>query len=231
MLFRSYRRVIESLSNRLSGQTREEIARSSHLDGGVLTKILNNLAACDFIRVYSSPQKKERGRIYQLTDMFSLFHLRFIQEDDGQDPHYWTSSGRSGQKNAWAGYAFEQVCLHHIPQIKKSLGISGILSNSYAWSCKAFTDEDGTEWKGGQIDLVIDRNDQVMNLCEMKYAQDSFVITKEYAEILRYRASLFHKVIKTKKDLKCTFITPFGVRMNMYSDIVAHQIVLEDLFS
>ncbi|MBQ7184710.1 MAG: AAA family ATPase [Clostridia bacterium] len=226
----NYRRVVEVLAGKLAGMTREEIVNASHLTGGELSLILKNLNSCDFIRSYTEPGKKERGRVYQLTDMFSLFYLRFVQGHNGQDRKYWTNLGQSGLKSAWSGYAFEQVCLHHIDQIKVSLGISGILSNVYAWSCRPFTDESGNVWNGGQIDLIIDRSDGVMNLCEMKYTGDEFVIEKDYADTIRKRMALFRRVKGTKKNLRCTFLTVYGVKTNKYSGIADHQLVLDDLF-
>lgn len=174
--------------------------------------------------------KKERQRIYQLTDMYSLFHLRFVRGNDGADPRFWTNASRSGTVNAWTGYAFEQVCLHHLGQIKRGLGISGVASQSYAWSCKAFTDDDGNEWRGGQIDLVIDRDDWVMNLCEMKYSQDEYVLSKDYADTVRSRTSLFRKATKTRKSLRNTFVTLYGVKPNKHSSIVDNELKLDDLF-
>jgi len=159
-LFRNsvnYRKVIDYLSASLKGRTREEVAEGCGFNGGDLSEILRNLEACDFIRSYSEPGKVERSKMYQLTDLFSLFHLRFVKKSSGQDEQYWTNLSRTGKKNAWSGYAFEQVCLHHISQIKSRLGISGILSNVYSWSRTPFTDKDGAEWRGGQIDLIIDR--------------------------------------------------------------------------
>ena len=131
--------------------------------------------------------------------MFSLFHLRFVTNHNGEDRKYWTNLGQSGLKNAWSGYAFEQVCLHHTEQIKHALGISGILSNVYAWSCKPFTDQSGAEWSGGQINLIIDRSDHVMNLCEMKYTHDEYVIEKDYAQALRDRMALFRRMQRPLK--------------------------------
>lgn len=226
----NYRRVIESLSKKIMGLSREDIAAATHLTGGELSSILKNLISCDFIRAYAEPGKKERNMTYQLTDMFSLFHLRFVMSHDGQDRKYWTNQGQSGLKNAWSGYAFEQVCLHHTEQIKFALGISGILSNVYAWSCRPFTDRNGTEWKGAQIDLIIDRSDHVMNLCEMKYTQGEYVIEKDYAQTLRDRMELFRRMQKTTKNLRCTFITVYGVKPNKYSGIIDHQLTLDDLF-
>ncbi len=226
----NYRRVIEYISKKMVGQTREEISENCNLTGGELTKILNNLAACDFIRCYMSPGKKKRSKVYQLTDMFSLFYLRFVSKNAGTDEHFWTNLGKTGKKSTWSGYAFEQVCLNHIPQIKARLGISGILSNSYAWSRKKFTDTDGVEWAGGQIELIIDRNDGVMNVCEMKYSSDEYIINPKYAKDIKERMAMFRVSEKTKKDLRCTFVTIYGVRRNPSSDVVAYEVVLDDLF-
>ena len=226
----NYRRVVEYLSTKMIGLTRDEIATGCRLSGGELTRILNNLISCDFIRSYYSPGKKERSRIYQLTDMFSLFYLRFAKKSTGADEHYWTNLGKSAVKNTWAGYAFEQVCLHHINQIKAKLGISGILSNVYAWSRKAGKDSEGNEWRGGQIDLIIDRNDDVMNLCEMKYSADEFIIDTAYAKTVMERIEMFRSVERCRKDLRCTFITVYGVKNNNNIGIVNDQIVLDDLF-
>lgn len=226
----SYHKVVEFLAEKLEGQTREDILTACKIEGGELSTVLSNLNSCDFIRVYSYPYKKEKNRLYQLTDMFTLFHLRFVQRSNGQDTKYWTNSLRSGEYNAWSGYAFEQVCLHHIDQIKEKLGISGILSNVYAWREKPFVDKDGTKWNGGQIDLVIDRDDKVINLCEMKYSVGEYSISKQYADKIRDRMSLFNKTVKTKKALRTTFITTHGVKEGKYNDIVDNQMTVESLF-
>ena len=225
-----YRQVVELLSSKMTGMTREEITEEIGVTGGELSRILNNLRLCDFIQSYIEPGKIERGKIYQLTDMFCLFYLRFVQNHGGQDEQYWSNNRHSGKTKAWSGYAFEQVCLHHIPQIKQALGISGILSNHYAWHSKPYTDKDGNTWKGGQIDLIIDRDDHVMNLCEMKYSQEEFIIDKDYSETIRERTQLFRRQQKTTKNLRCTFITVYGVKQNKYSGIVDHQLTLDDLF-
>ena len=228
---KSYEKVIKTLSGKLAGMTRNDILLATKMDkGGNLTEILENLCACDFIRKYTSIGKTERDAIYQLTDLFSLFHLRFVENDNSQDQNFWTNMSSTGAKNAWAGYAFEQVCLHHITQIKSKLSILGVLSSTYSWQCKPYTDKDGTEWKGGQIDMLIDRKDQVINICEMKYSVDEYTITEDYEKKLRQRASLFQHVTKTKKALQHTFITTYGVKQNLYSDIVQSEVTMEDLF-
>ena len=124
---------------------------------------------------------------------------------------------------AWMGYAFEQVCMLHIPQIKKALGISGMLTEASSWM-----GSDGVE--KGQIDLVIDRRDRVVNLCEMKFSTGPFDITKAYSEKLRNRMSLFRSVTKTTKSLANTFVTTYGVKNGKYSGIVSSQATMDDLF-
>ena len=226
---KSYIRVIEVLSTKLKGMSRNEISEATGIEGGTLSEILTNLCACDFTRKYNSAGKAERDALYQLTDLFSLFHLRFVHQGSGQDESFWSNTS-DGEKNAWDGYAFEQVCLHHITQIKTKLGITGVLSNCYSWSCRPFTDKDGTMWNGAQIDLLIDRKDDVINLCEMKFASDEYSITSEYEKKLRNRASLFKAVTKTKKALTHTFITTYGVKKNIHSGIVDSEVLMDDLF-
>jgi len=162
--------------------------------------------------------------------LFSLFHLRFVAKNSGQDANFWTNMDSSAAKNSWSGYAFEQACLHHIKQIKSKLSILGVLSNTYSWFSKPFVDKDGSEWKGGQIDMLIDRKDGVINICEMKFVSSEFEITEKYEEHLRERAALFQKVTKTRKALHHTFITTYGVRKNKYSGIVQNEVLMDDLF-
>ena len=228
---KSYKKVIEALSGKLKGMTREEILAETKLTGGgTLSEILDNLCSCDFIRKYSSIGKKEKDCMFQLTDLFSLFYLKFVQKNASQDEHFWSNMADSGVKAAWSGYAFEQVCLHHIWQIKNKLGIAGVLCNAYSWSARPFVDSDGTKWKGGQIDLLIDRKDGVINLCEMKFVGEEYVISEKYEKTLRDRISLFKHVTKTKKAINCTFVTTYGIKPNVHSNIVNNELTMEDLF-
>ena len=226
-----YRKVVEALSLKKKGLTREEIVEITKIsDGGTLTEILNNLNRCDFIREYKAIGKEQRECLYQLSDLFTLFYLNFVKDGNSQDASFWSNTSFSGERNAWAGYSFEQVCLHHIRQIKSKLSILGVLSNIYSWNSKGFIDSDGTKWNGGQIDLLIDRNDDVINICEIKYCNDEFVISDEYEEKLRKRASLFKKVTKTKKALQHVFITTYGVKKNKHSGIMQAEVTMDDLF-
>lgn len=215
-----HRQIIELLASKAIGMTRMEIKSATKIeDGGALTRALQNLSDCDFIRQYTAFGKIERGTIYQLTDLFTLFHLRYVKGYRGQDEHHWQNMIDSPSRRAWSGYSFEQLCLHHIRQIKQKLGINGIQSDVCAW-----------KGDGGQIDLLIDRRDQTINLCEMKFSQDEFEITKQYDEHLRKRTESFRSVTKTSKALHQTFITTYGVKKNMYSGNVQSEVKLDDLF-
>lgn len=226
-----YRMVIETLSSKMKGMTRQELISTMKIkEGGKLSVVLENLLACDFIRRYTSIGKSERDAIYQLTDLFSLFHLCFVDKNSGQDEHFWRNSRGDGSRRAWSGYAFEQVCLHHLPQIKKVLGISGILCNAYSWISKPSISADGEQRRGAQIDLLIDRADNVINLCEMKYASEEYTIDADYEKKLRERSRLFKEVTKTRKSLLITFITTFGIYHNAHSGMVQNEVTMDDLF-
>lgn len=227
-----YRKVVEVLSDKLKGMPRKELMEALKIKGGgQLSEILDNLIKCDFVRRYTAIGKSERDALYQLTDLYSLFYTRFVASSSGQDEHFWSNMRNDGSRNAWSGYAFEQVCLHHISQIKKALGISGVLANVYSWYSRPFVDVTGAEWKGGQIDMLIDRADGAINICEMKYAKDEYTITAEFEQRLRERMSSFHAATKTKKALLHTFITTYGVKRNLHSGLVNSEVKLDDLFS
>ena len=228
---RIYKGVVETLSGKLKGMTRLELKEAMHLkDGGDLSEVLENLEKCDFIRKYTAIGKTERDAMYQLTDLFSLFHMKFVEDNNGQDEHLWTKISGKRAMTAWSGYAFEQVCLHHTSQIKKALSIGGIISNIHSWSCRPFTDNNGTEWKGGQIDLLIDRTDDVINICEVKYASGEYVIDADYALRLQSRSELFRQVTRTRKALQHIFITTYGVSKNMYSGMIQAEVKMDELF-
>jgi hypothetical protein len=232
-LFKSaimYRQVVEVLAIKNKGLTLKEIkAEMSAGDSGVLSEVLDNLCKCDFIRKYSAYGKKEKGSIYQLTDLFSLYFLKFIGKQTGQDEHYW-SNIKDSARNAWAGYAFEQVCLHHISQIRQVLGIQGVLTNVCSWSSPKQTDNDGTEWPGVQIDLLLCRGDHVIDICEMKYCQSEYVISGEYAEKLRRRNATFAYLAKTKDALHTILVTTYGLKDNKHAGSIYTTVTMDGLF-
>lgn len=226
----SYRHIVEIIANKNKGLTLKEIKEGLKSgDSGKLTIILNNLIKCDFIRKYLPYGKKERGAIYQLTDPYSLYYLKFIAGQSGQDEHYW-SNIKENTRNAWAGYAFEQVCLHHISQIRAKLSIKGVLTNICTWSSPQHIDKDGNEWSGVQIDLLLCRGDHVIDICEMKYSQSLFTVSREYDEHLRERKSAFIHLTKTRDAIHTVLVTTYGLKQNMYSGNFQATITMDDLF-
>ena len=226
-----YRQVVETLAKCSQGMTRQQIKEELGMsDGGALTVVLENLVRCDFLRRYAAFGKSERNALYQLSDLFSLFHLRFVADNNGQDQQFWSNMRENPSRVVWRGYAFEQVCLHHISKIKEAIGIKAVLSNVCSWSCPTFTDKDGNSWQGTQIDLLIDRRDHVINICEMKYANDVYIIDKDYEERLRRRLSTFQHLTRTRKALHLTFVTTYGLGRNAHSGDVQAEVTMDDLF-
>lgn len=220
----NYIRIVEALASKGKGLTRQEIIQQTKLpNNGGLTTMLKELESCGFIRQYEPFAKLKKDILYQLTDFYSLFYFRFIQKNRYRDEHFWTNSLGSGIHRSWSGYAFEMLCLMHIAEIKKALGISGVQSLTSSW-------RSNSSEEGAQIDLVIDRKDQTVNLCEMKYADRTFVIDKQYDENLRNKLASFREETKTRKSLHLTFVTTYGVKLNAYSGHIQKEVVLEDLF-
>lgn len=158
-----------------------------------------------------------------------MFYLRFLHGRTGQDEHLWTNMLDHLSRRSWAGLTFEQVCRDHIAQIKYRLGISGILTSESSWACAPVTDDEKS--KGAQIDLLIERRDRVINICEIKHSINEYEIDKEYERTLRDKIEAFRRETGTKNTLQLTMITPYGVRKNKYSGLISNQITLDDLFT
>ncbi|MCF0207495.1 MAG: ATP-binding protein [Bacteroidales bacterium] len=226
-----YMRIVETLSKKMKGMTQMEIKEEmGSTGGGDFSQALENLVKCDFVRKYKSYGKKNKDAIFQLSDQYTLFYLRFVMNASGQDTNFWTNLDAHSH-DSWAGYAFEQVCFHHLNQIKQKLGINGIMSNAYSWMCKPKTDANGTEWKGTQIDLLLHRADDIINICEVKYSKHPYVITSDYYKHLMERNSIFAHHTKAREALHNTFITTCGLQKNAYSNMIHSQVVLDDLFN
>ena len=158
--------------------------------------------------------------------LYTLFYFNFIKQNSNPDCLFWSSQLNSPLHNTWAGLAFERVCLQHTEQIKYALGVSAVLSNEYSWTHKSKNENE----KGVQIDLLIDRNDQVINLCEIKYATDTYTIDHEEDARLHRRLSTFLRESKTRKTVYLTMITTYGLSKGGYSDDVPCQVTMDDLF-
>lgn len=216
----TYHRVIELIATKSKGVTKQEIVKGLKVnDNGNLSEVLSNLCRCDFLRQYVAFGKKERDIMYQLVDNYCLFYLRFVKNDNSHDVHRWSNSIDDGAHKAWNGYAFEQVCLRHLEQIKQSLKITNIMSDVSSWQIPE-----------AQIDLVIDRKDRIINLCEMKFSTAPFSVTKSYLEKLNTRRELFRVKTRTTKALHHTIVSPFGIKNNAQHNEIQSIITLEDLF-
>lgn len=214
--------VIEALAQKAKGLRRDELLKAAGLpDGGNSTLVLREMEESNFIRKYNAFGKKKHSSFYQLADFYSLFYLRFIKHHNRMDEDFWIKGLDNPAVRAWSGYAFEQVCLNHLRQIKNALGIGSVQTQSSAWA-----GSDGAE--SAQIDLVIDRRDQVMNLCEMKFSVTPFTIDRQYAEDLRRKIGIFKASAKTTKAAWLTFITTFGLAPNAYAQSLVHQSLTMD---
>ena len=218
-----YVKIVEILSKKRKGLTRKEIAEKTKLSsGGTLTERLQNLEYCGFIRPYSTIGKEKRDTIFQLIDNFTLFYFKYLANNDFKDEHYWSKNLISTQHNAWAGNAFEMLMLQHISEIKKTLEIAGIQSAVYSWR------SEDAEY-GSQIDLVIDRKDGMINLCEIKFAQDKFTIKKNYEANLRHKIVTFQEETKTKKAINLILLTTYGLTSNKYAGIIQNTVTINDI--
>ncbi len=196
------------MATKTKGMTRKELSLTTGMKtGGSLTKRLNELEESGFVSPYISFNKKSKSVLYRLSDFYSLFYLKFIKNNTHYDEGVWLNAIDNPTQRVWAGYAFEQICLTHVPQIKKALGISGIISYASSWKSKRSVN-------GAQIDLVIDRRDQVVNLCEVKYSINPYIITKSYADNLRNKIGTFRNETKIRKAIFLTMITTFGLERN-----------------
>jgi uncharacterized protein len=217
--------IIEALAQKAKGLERDELLKTAKLsNGGTTTAILRELEESSFIRKYNTFGKAKNNAIYQLTDFYSLFYLKFIKKTSLFDVNFWINGIDTPEIRTWSGYAFEQVCLCHTSQIKRALGIAHVQTQTSAW-----IGSDGND--KAQIDLIIDRRDQVINLCEIKFSINSFTIEKDYAENLRKKIGVFKDATKTSKALWLTFITTHGLTQNSYSQSLVHQsLTMNDLF-
>ncbi|MEM7369801.1 MAG: ATP-binding protein [Bacteroidota bacterium] len=217
--------IVRAIASKTKGLSRDEIiALTGMSKGGRITQLLDELEKSGFIRKYQPFQKKKRQSLYQLIDFYTLFYLKFIEDSNPYDVNNWINAIESPSYRAWSGYAFEQVCLYHLTQIKQALGISGVVSTSSSWRSSHSS-------KGTQVDLVIDRRDHVINLCEMKFSQDRYNITKSYAEQLQHKVRTFREESGTKKAVFLSMITTYGLLPNAYAmNLVQNDLEMEVLF-
>ncbi len=217
--------IVYLLNTRNAGYTRKEVSEKLGLcDGGTLTSALHALIASDFVVKYIPFGFSKREEHFKLVDSFCKFYLRFVDKQQDGDEGFWQKNIQSQAISAWRGFAFEDVCFNHIRQIKEALGINGVSSVQSAWSKKE-DDEAGT-----QIDLLIDRKDNVINMCEIKFYSGEFTVSKDYHKILVHRQEILSNAVPKKKVVHGTLITTYGLAYNEYSGDFVQVITLDDLF-
>jgi hypothetical protein len=217
--------IIEALSSRAAGLTQQELfAKLGAKPGGWLSKSLDELEQCGFIRRYREFTKRKSGCYYQLVDFYTLFYLKHIRGVLLPKPRYWQNLSRKGGWNAWNGLAFERVCAAHIEQIKDRLGILGVNTEVSGWRSKSAD-------SGTQIDMVLKRDDRVIDLCEMKFTEKPFSIDAAYDQELLHKRETFREETKTKDALHVVIVSASGLAERSYRGMVQFLVTLDDLFS
>ena len=215
-----YLAIVTALAKKKCGMTRGEVAEASGVEnGGWLSRYLKVLEQCGFIRRFTELGKKTKGAVFQLIDNFTLFYFRFMESNRSNDSHYWSAMLDSHVHSTWAGLAFERLCLQHVDGIRRALGISGVLANVHSWRNP-----------NAQIDLLIDRRDGVINICEMKYCAGQYTMTAEDDASLANKKVELKNAVNARKAIHLTMVTSFGVRPNAYANNVQSFVTLEDLF-
>lgn len=219
--------LVETLANYPQGLTRKELIKLTKIpEGGTINRVLEELENSGFIIRHLPFKKKKKDTIYRLYDMYCLFFLKFIRPNKPSGKGTWLTLFNTSSYKAWSGYAFENICIIHIEQIKKALGISGVFSKISGWR---FTGND--ELPGVQIDLLIDRNDQTINLFEAKFSDKEFLITKNYAQELRMKKLVFEQVTQTKKSIFTTLMSTYpAIQNKYYFNEIQSEVTMDALF-
>ena len=222
-----YEKIVQILSTTWKGMTRSEIVDLAKMkDGGGVTTILKELEQSDFITSYVPFNKKKKDTLFRLTDNYSLFYLKYIKDIPTNESGNWQALSQTQSWKSWSGYAFENICLQHIDKIKMALGISGVFSRHFSFFARPTDEREGV-----QIDLLIDRQDNVISLCEVKFYNDEWTLSKEDADQLRRKRTLLKSISKTKKHILLVLVTTFGLSHNKHSlGLVDNVIGMDDLF-
>jgi len=220
--------IVRALAKKGKGMTRTELIEACNLtSGGFATQLLSELTESGFISTYIPFGKTSKDALFKLTDEYSLFYLKFIEGSKATGPGTWLRITPGSSWKSWSGNAFEGICMKHISQIKKAIGIADVYTEVSVWR---YQPKIKTE-KGTQIDLLIDRNDSCINICEMKFSAYPFEISKVYASELESKLSVFQQITKSRKTLFLTLLTTYGVKNNTnYPGLVQKELTMDALF-
>jgi len=220
-------KVIKALARKGAGLNRNEIIDICKLkSGGGTTQLLEELTESGFITSYIPFDRTAKDNIYKLSDEYSHFYLKFIEGSKFHGRGTWVRFSTGSSWKSWSGFAFESVCMKHILQLKKALGIEGVHTEASMWRYRPQKGE-----QGAQIDLLIDRQDLCINICEMKFSINEYEVTKSYAKELETKLKVFRSQTATKKTLFLTMITTHGVRnLQSYPGLIQSEITMDKLF-
>lgn len=223
-----YVEIVEMLSEKAKGMTREELLASMPSPcGGEISRYLRELEECGFVQRCNLFGTIKKGAIYKVVDNFVLFHRLFLKGRKGNEESFWTRSYEKPALNTWRGLSFERVCFCHLRQIKQALGISGIRSDVYSWRAKS----DAKSGEDAQIDMLVERADRTITICEMRYAgENEYGFNRESASRLHRCGQMFREATKTKKAIAYALVTTVALKRNEYSGSVQSVITLDDLF-
>ena len=209
----AYERVVNALAHKKIGMTRKELRRLKGMEGSRLTTVLSDLELCDFVRSYRDFTKRKRGAIYQLVDPFTLFHQRFIEPRKVES---WAKHIGSPDYNAWSENAFEMYCLNNVDMLKSALGVSGVQTSVCAWRSERANPD-------AQIDLLIKRADNIINVCEMKFAKGEYAIDAAYERALRNKLLAFEEEVRPRAAVHLTMVTLNGISHNAHFNAVVQS--------
>jgi uncharacterized protein len=219
--------IIEALASRPYGLNRTDLLNITKItNGGTFVRVLQNLIDSGFIKPLTPFGKKNKDTVFRVIDFYSIFYLKFIQGNVSDRKNVWQSLVSSSNYKSWSGYAFENICLTHLRPIHEKLGIAGVFTKVDSWKFAG-----NQEVSGVQIDLIIDRNDGIIHLCEAKFTKDEFIITKDYNTKLRHKRVAFQHITKTKKSVVTSLLTTFpAIRNQYYFEEIHSEISADDLF-
>lgn len=216
-------KIVRALGTCHKGLTREQIVQKTNIKGGgTLSESLAALEESDFLVKYVPYGCSKRAVHYKLSDNFCWFWLHFMEQDRKQED-FWQVNENKPAVRSWCGIAFEEVCFNHIRQIKQALGISGVTTR-----ISSFIEQGDNHSEGMQIDMIIDRDDRVLNLCEMKFIQSDFAVDRDYSRKIANRVQFLLQ--KENRTIHSTLITTYGLKYNEYSGSFQKTITLDDLF-
>jgi uncharacterized protein len=219
--------IIETLAKHPYGLTRQQLLAGIDVsNGGSFVRILEQLIESGFVKLLPPFGKKTKDTIFRIVDFYSIFYLKFINGNTSDRTNVWQNLANGPSYQSWMGYAFENICLTHFKPIHETLGISGIYTQISSFYFKG-----NEELPGTQIDLIIDRNDGIINLCEAKFSKEEFVISKDYIATLRRKRAVFQHITGTKKSVVTTLLTTYpAIKNQYYNEEIHSEVSLDKLF-